>query len=243
MRRFSPRLWIWLLLAGCGRYFGGPIQPVPEGQQEPNMVVQDDGSVTYVYERLEIGLRPMTDAELNRQFKAYSTEGAASTNPFTYGNWKPLGENWTPPKYMVFLLKVKNYAYPKMQVNSSRAELISATSKRTYKALAIEEILEYYYAHALAYAGNYYRQFQERRDLLRRTLYKGEPLFSGQEEEGFIVFAKLDSDVREFSVRIRDIVLRFDYRNEPAETIDLKFRFQREVFKGYQPPASLRGDR
>lgn len=243
MKSFSPWLWIWVLLAGCGRYFGGPIQPVPEKQQAPNMVVQDDGSVTYQYQRLEIGLRPLTDAELNRQFKTFSDKGAASTNPYTYGDWKPLGENWTPPKYTVFLLKVKNYAYPKMQANSTRAELGSETSKRTYKALAIEEMLEYYYAHAQAYAGNYYRQFQERRDLLRRTLYKGEVVFSGQEREGFIVFPNLDPDVKAFTVHLRDIAVRFDYRNEPVETIDLAFRFHREVTKGYQPPASLRVER
>jgi hypothetical protein len=243
MKRFSTLLLLWVLVAGCGRYFGGPIQPVPETEQEVHMVVQDDGSVTYVYERLEIGLRPMSDAELNRQFPAHSNDGAASTNPFTYGDWKPMGENWTPPKYTVFLLRVKNYAYPKILVDPGKAELISSTSRRSYAALYIEEILEYYYAHALGYAGNYYRRFQERKDLLRRTLYQADPLFSGQDEEGFVVFPRLDPDVKEFEVHLRDIALRFDYRGEPVENIDLTFRFQREVFKGYQPPASLTAER
>ncbi len=150
-----------------------------------------------------------------------------------------MGEKWTPPKYTVFLLKVKNYAYPKMKIDPSKAELISTTSKRTYDVLALEEILEYYYAHALGYAGNYYQRFQERRDILRRTLYENEALFSGQEKEGFIVFPRLDPDVKEFSVQLSDIALRFNYRQEPVETVELTFRFQREVFKGYQPPASL----
>ena len=141
MKRFSAWACIWVLLAGCGRYFGGPIQPAPEDSQSVHMVVQDDGSVTYMYERLEIGLRPMTDAELNRQFVGHSQKGAASTNPFTYGDWTPMGEKWTPPKYTVFLLKVKNYAYPKMKIDPSRAKLISTTSKRTYDVLAMEEIL------------------------------------------------------------------------------------------------------
>ena len=100
-------------------------------------------------------------------------------------------------------------------------------------------MLEYYYAHALAYAGNYYRRFQDRRDILRRTLYQTDPLFSAQEREGFVVFPRIDPDVKAFSVQLSDIALRFDYRGEPVETIELTFRFQREVFTGYQPPAAL----
>ncbi|MXW77709.1 MAG: hypothetical protein F4Z57_01725, partial [Gemmatimonadetes bacterium] len=63
------------------------------------MVIQDDGLITYSFERLEIGLRPMTDAELNRKFPQQSTQGPVSTNPYTFGNWKRMGEEWTPPKH------------------------------------------------------------------------------------------------------------------------------------------------
>jgi hypothetical protein len=242
MSRLIPWFWIGLLLAGCGRYFGGPVKPVPEAQQTAHMVVQDDGSVTYVYERLEIGVKPMTDAELNRQFKLYSEEGAASINPFTYGNWKPMGDSWTPPKYTVFQLKIKNYEYPKILVDPRMAELVSESSARAYNTLTLDEILEYYYSLVRGYSGNEYRRFLERRDILRRAMYQKDDLFSGQEKDGYIVFPKLDPDVRTFTVHVQKIVLRFDYRNEPVETIDLKFRFQREVFKGYQPPASLKGE-
>lgn len=105
-------LWALVLLTGCGRFFGGPIQPMAEDQQAPNMVVSDDRSVTYVFERLEIGLKPMSDQELNRQFPSFSNQGPVSTNPYTYGNWKRMGEQWIPPKYSVWRLKIKNYAYP-----------------------------------------------------------------------------------------------------------------------------------
>lgn len=238
-RRFGPWMCALMLIAGCGRYFGGPVHPAPEEQQAPHMVVKDDGSVTYVYERLEIGFKPMTDEELNRQFATYSNRGPISTNPYTYGDWKPLGESWTPPKFTVFLLKVKNYAYPKMLVDPNKAELISEASHRRYKVLTLAELSEYYYAHALGYAGNFYRRFDERKDILNRTLYQGDALFSGQESEGYVVFPKLDSDVRDFSIRLRDIVLRFDFRNEPVETTELTFRFHREVHRGYEPPSSL----
>ena len=236
------RFWVWLcglaLVAGCGRYFGGPIEPTPE-QQGPSMVVKDDGSVIYEYHRLEIGLRPMSDEELNRQFMSYSQRGPQSTNPYTYGNWRPLGEDWTPPKYTVFQLKVKNYAYPKMRVDPSRMKLISEVSRRAYDSLELLELLEYYYAHVQGYTGNAYGRFQDREDILISTLYKNEMVFSGQIADGYVVFPKLDPDVKEFSVHVKDIALRFDYRGEAVETLDLEFRFQREVYRGYQPPASL----
>ena len=76
MIRFGAWLCSLVMLAGCGRYFDGPIQPAPQEQQEADMVIKDDGLITYSFERLEIGLRPMTDAELNRKFPQQSTQGA-----------------------------------------------------------------------------------------------------------------------------------------------------------------------
>ena len=75
--------------------------------------------------------------------------------------------------------------------------------------------------------------------MLGRTLFQEQIVFSGQEAEGFVVFPSLAPDVTEFSVHIRDIALRYNYRNEPVETKDLTFHFQRAVFKGFQPPPEL----
>jgi len=242
MKKSIALACVCLMLTGCGRYFGGPIEPAAEENQTTHMTVGDDGTITYSFERLEISLRPMRDAELNRQFQSRSQNGAASTNPYTYGNWRPMGENWTPPKYTVFLLKIKNYAYPKVAVDPLRAQLDSETSRRTYDPLAPEQILEFYYGHIEGYAGNSYRRFQDRRDVLRLTLYQDEPLFSGQEKEGYIVFPQLDPDVKKFAVSLSDIAVKYNYAGDPVETIDLSFRFEREVYKGYQPPASLMAD-
>ena len=57
-----------------------------------------------------------------------------------------------------------------------------------------------------------------------------EMIFSGQERAGFIVFAPLASDVEEFKLRVEGLVLRFDYRNQPVETIDIAYPFNREVY-------------
>ncbi len=235
-------LFALVITVGCGRYFGGVVQPVAEEKQASNMVVADDRSVTYVFERLEIGLKPMSDKELNRQFSGRSNDGPLSTNPYTYGNWKRMGEQWIPPKYSVWKLKIKNYAYPKIRVDPGKIELVSDNGYRRYSTLMQPEILEYYYSHIVGYAGNGYRRFTEREDVLNRTLFKGEVLYSGQEAESFIVFPKLDPDVTAFMINVSDIALRFDYRDEPIETTDLTFRFQRDVHKGNQPPAEWLGE-
>ena len=221
---------------GCGRYFAGPIRPTPEAQQGGHIVVKDDGSVVSISERLEISLRPMLDEELNRQFASQSQDKALSTNPYTYGNWRPSGENWTPNKYTVFLLKVKNYEYPKVRIDPSKAEVVAEMVKRRYRSLNILEIMEFYYTYVLGgYAGNDYKRFEERKDILQATLYTDDMVFSGQEKEGYIVFPRLDPDVKTFSVHLKGVALRFDYRDEPIETTGLMFRFQRDVYKGYHP--------
>ena len=203
------------------------------------MVIEDDGLITYSFERLEIGLRPMTDAELNRKFPQQSTQGPVSTNPYTFGNWKRMGEEWTPPKHSVWLLKVKNYAYPKVGVDPFKIELVSKDGYRKYGPLEPLQIMEYYYSFIQGYAGNEYRRFNEREDVLGRTMFQEQIVFSGQEAEGFVVFPSLAPDVTEFSIHVKDIALRYNYRNEPVETKDLTFHFQREVFKGFQPPPEL----
>ena len=57
------------LVASCAwRPYTGDVYPSVEEIQGPNMSVADDGTVTWIQERLEVRLRPVTDDELNRQF-------------------------------------------------------------------------------------------------------------------------------------------------------------------------------
>ncbi|MFP6766603.1 MAG: hypothetical protein VB859_00445, partial [Planctomycetaceae bacterium] len=63
-----------LLSTGCGYlHYAGPLRPQTE--QPEAMVVADDGSVTYEKNRFEVKLRPLSDAELNRQFATESQQG------------------------------------------------------------------------------------------------------------------------------------------------------------------------
>ena len=224
-------LWLALNahLLACGyRHFSGPLEPAPEDQQLQQMSVLDDGSVVYRRERLEISLRPLTDAEMNRQFSEQSDDGLLSANPYTYGNWVEPESGQTPVRFTVFLLKVKNYSFPKVLVDPQRSRILTEAG-REYHPLTLQALEDYFLAYATGYAGNDFRLYDRRRDILRRTLYPMALVFSGQESSGYVVFPRLPPAVRRLRVRLEDVVLRFDYREEPVETESLEYAFERQV--------------
>jgi len=225
-----------LVLVGCGRYFPGPLRPIAE--QAERMTVNDDGSVTFRQDRLEIILQPMTDEQLNRQFGAASVGGAESTNPYTYGNWRPLGSDRPPARFTVFQLTVRNYQYPKVVLDPTKARL-ATTNNRQYGALAFAQLEEYYRAYWIGRSGRGRERFEARTDLLRRTMFRADPVFSGQESRGYLVFPLLHDDVTKLTVTVPDIAVRFDYAGDPVETIEVSYTFAREVFRGYQTPPEL----
>ena len=228
------------LFLSCGykvgyKHFAGPITPVAE--QQPEFDVGDDQSITFHQDRLEVKMRPLTDEMLNRQFAIYSTtrEGfyqnpsVSLTNPYTYGDWQPLGEEAPPNRFLVLQLSVKNYAFPKVRVQPSRI-YITAPNGRRYAALSLAALLEYFWPYAVGYSGIAHRHFQEREDILRQSLFPDKMIFSGQEIEGYVVFPTLEYDVEDFTVWIEKMALRFNYRDEPVETVDIPFSFRREVY-------------
>ncbi len=231
MRLLPVAASLLLLGSGCGySYYSSPLRPA--GGQEEAMTVADDGSVTYAQGRLEVRLRPLTDEELNRQFASHSRSGPASTNPFTFGDTE-LGEGGEgQPRFTVFHLNVKNYAFPKVQIDPTQVEL-AADNGRRYWSLDVRQLENYYRAYVLGYRGNEYDRFQERIDLARRSMFRKEVIFSGQESEGYLVFPVLHPDVAQIEVTIFDTVLRFDYRNEPMETVNIRYRFERDVGRLY----------
>ncbi len=233
-----------LLLPGCGhelgyRHFSGPLLPAVDSEQAENFIVQDDHSITFVRDRLEVSLLPMTVDMLNRRFPGASSQPEGfhepnpylkPTNPYTYGDWKPAWDDESPTRFTVFLVKVKNYAYPKVRLDPHSIEIVAPNGRRyqSYTKLALEE---YYATYAVGYAGNTYLSFRKRRDLLIASLYPTEVMvFSGQEQEGFIALDRLADDVEDFEVRISGMVLRFDYRDQPVETVDIRYPFTREVY-------------
>ena len=226
-----------LTVAGCGYYYvAGPLRPVDD--QGAAMEVGDDGSVTFSQGRFEVKVRPLTDEELNRQLAGDSRSGPKSTNPFTYGDTEiPPGESQT--RFTVFHVSVKNYAYPKVRIDPARIEL-RATNGREYWSLDVQQLDNYYRIYAIGYQGNAYSRYRERLDVLRRSLFRNEEIFSGQEVEGYLVFPALHHDVEHIDVIIHEAVVRFDYRNEPVETVDIALEFERDVGLRYPHETAAR---
>ncbi|HIC68995.1 MAG TPA: hypothetical protein EYO90_05640 [Candidatus Latescibacteria bacterium] len=227
MRHLRALLSIALLpVLGCGyAFYAGPMRPLET--QGGNMEVQDDGGVRFSRDRLEIRVRPITDDELNRRFQTESDDGRKSTNPYTYGNTeRPKQESGG--RFTVFQVSVKNYEYPKVLIDPAKVSLITDNG-REYWALSGLQLTNYFRAYVQGYGGNEYARFRERQDLLRRTMFPKEMIFSGQELVGFLVFQSLNPDVAQLTLKIHQAVTRFDYRDEPVEAIDISYRFGRDI--------------
>lgn len=222
-----------LAVAGCAyRYFAEPLEPAADMAAAPQMQVSDDGTVTFVRDRLEISLRPVTDEELNRQFAVHSQQGIFSANPYTFGNWADPEVGHGEPRFTVFRVKIKNYMFPKLRLDPLTTR-ITAQNGRTYAALSLAELEAYYQKFVTGYAGNSYGLFKERLSLLRSTMYPGDMVFSGQEAEGFLVFPVLHPDVSHIRVQLRHVTLRFDVWDEPVEQIDIGYAFARRIGREY----------
>jgi len=102
----------------------------------------------------------------------------------------------------VFRLKVSNYQYPKVRIDPASIVLRSADG-REWRSLAPA--------------------------LFDRTypLPEANDVFSGQEASGYVWFKALDADVRDIQVTVKDVVLRFNFRGEPVQTVDVTYRFGR----------------
>lgn len=230
----TPLLALCLLglsAAGCAfRPFAGPLVPVSD--QAESMSVHDDGGVVYQLDRFEVRVRPLTDDELNRQFADASMDGRNSTNAYTYGNLKFTGPDSVRSRFTVFHITIKNYSFPKVQVDPARF-VLEAGNGREYYSLSLTQLETYLRAYARGYQGNEYARHRERLDQLRRTLLKKDAVFSGQEVEGYVVFPVLHPDVQQVRLLVEDVTLRFDYRDEPLETTDISYAFERQTGRLY----------
>jgi hypothetical protein len=227
---------------GCGHYLiPGPFQPAETTRQvvigEGNkMEVFDDGSVTFIQNRLEVSVRAMLDDELNRQFASLSDDSESPadeipTNAFTFGDWIDPKTGKSPSRFSIFKVSVKNYEYPKVRFDPLKV-VITSDNGRDYYAWGTYDVEEYFRRFVPAFNGIGYRRYSERRDMIERSRYPdSEFVFSGQETEGYILFPVIHSDVAEINFRIPVMGIRFNFRDEPTETLDLTFRFDRELLK------------
>ena len=241
LKYFTPLLLVGLLFPGCSyRYYAEDLKPMSEDEQGANKTVADDGTVSFRQARLEISVRPMTDEELNRQFSAYSNEGPDSRNPYTFGNSTYFRTGDTPQRFTVFRMYVSNYEYPKVYLDPKKV-YITTSNGRKYYALRREQLYIYYRRYvgsgiggnAPGMPGNARYIWQERDGILRRTMFPDEEVFSAQVNEGYLVFKPLAPDIDELTVHIPEVVVRFDFKGDPIEYVDVEMHFEREIGRIY----------
>jgi len=237
MKCLISLLWALVFFSGCSyRYSAGDLKPMSEVEQGVDKMVADDGTVSYKQGRLEISLRPITDAELNRQFSAYSKDGAGSSNPYTFGNSTYFRTGDTPQRFTIFSAFVSNYEYPKVYLDPKKV-YITTSNGRKYYALTREQLSIYYRRYirggtggnAPGVSGNAHYVWKEQEGLMRRTMFVDEQVFSAQERQGYLVFKPLAPDVDELTVHIPQVVVRFDYKGDPTEDVDVEMRFARKI--------------
>ena len=236
MRSHPPIAWACILISACGfllsyggcgyYYYAGPFAPA--SQQRADMKVNREGLVTFQRGDLLIQMRAITDRGLNQQFASHSEAGPESTNPYTFGDTRFWDGDAERTRFTVFHLRVANEGFPKVKVDPARV-VMETPGGRQYWSLSLQQLDSYYRAYATGFRGSEYARYQERLDILRRTLFRNEEVFDGQTAEGYLVFPVLHHDVKEVSVQVLDAVLRFDHRSEPQETAELTYRFHRET--------------
>ncbi|MBI2503792.1 MAG: hypothetical protein HYW07_11245 [Candidatus Latescibacteria bacterium] len=253
LKKFPRRSWALALalLAGCGYYqIPGRFQPLQvEAQQSATagsrMEVYDDGSVNFILNRLEVSVRPMLDEELNRQFPALSTDGKGpadelATNAFTFGEWKDPRSGQPPQRFSIFKISVKNYEYPKVKFDPLKT-LIHASNGRVYYPWGRYDFEEYFRRFPQAFNGLGYQRLAERRAMVKRSQYpEDEFCFSGQTTEGYVLFPVIHSDVTEITFELPYLGIRYNFRDEAVEQVNLNFRFKRDLrkVKTYQEVAA-----
>lgn len=237
MKCLISLLWALVFFSGCSyRYYAEDLKPMSEVEQGVDKTVADDGTVSYKQGRLEISLRPITDVELNRQFRAYSTEGASSSNPYTFGNSTYFRTGDTPQRFTIFSASISNYEYPKVYLDPKKV-YITTSNGRKYYALTREQLSIYYRRYvrggtggnAPGVSGNAHYVWKEQEGLMRRTMFVDEQVFSAQERQGYLVFKPLAPDVDELTVHMPGVVVRFDYKGDPTEDVDVEMRFERKI--------------
>ena len=199
--------------------------------------IDEQDFVYYDLKGLKIAVKPMSDEQLNNAFADISFKKEASTNPYTYGNWKDMDVGYTPNRFTVFVVKVINRTFPKVNLDPRKAVLVSNRGDQleSYGRDAKDEAahnFEDYYLRLRGASGVEKARFEERMGLVRQTLYIDGPVFKGDTKEGMLVFDPLHASVKSIELTFQDFVLEYDANNWPAKTENFVFKFTREMLEG-----------
>jgi len=197
--------------------------------------LEQDGTMIYQRSGMKVAVRAVSDDELNAMYPQHSSNGGASTNPYTYGNWVDPEMGYTPARFTVFTVTVHNYTLPK--INLDPGEVVLTTDRghqlKAYLTGAGDgqdhPNFEDYYRERMGRTGVEENRFLERMGLVRQTLYVDGKAFKGDVKEGFLAFDPLDPRIMKVRLELRNFVMAYDANDWPAETVDLIFPFTREI--------------
>ena len=195
---------------------------------------EEDGTLVYQRGGMKVTVKFIGDEELNAAFVEHSNKGAASTNPYTYGNWVDPDLGYIPNRFTVFQVTVHNHTEPKVNLNPAEILLVSDRGDRLFayvrEAKEIGHLsFEDYFRERMGSSGVEQNRYDERMGLIRQTLYFDGKVFKGDTKEGFLAFDPLDPRVKKVQLILKDFVLAYDASDWPSELIDLTFPFDRLI--------------
>ena len=242
-------LLMWGLIGACGLIppsliYRVRMKPAEELRAQDGYGVDPEDS-TFVFrkEGLMVKVRYLPDEALNQEY-AKQTFREPNLNPYTYGTWRDIDLGYTPMRFTVFQVTVRNIGYGKVLLDPAKTLLLTdrgdrleywdvTKRERTNDVRAPNNFEEYYRALA-GPSGNDQYWYQERIGIVRSSLYhRDKPVFKGQRYSGKLVFAPLHQEVKEVTLVLQGMVIRFDRFGRPAETADIRFPLR--VIQEIQP--------
>ena len=206
-------------------------------------IVDDDGAVTYALAGLRVRVDYMTDEALNQMFPDDSSRGPFSTNPYTYGDWLDPLLGHTPNRFTVFQVTVTNDIYAKVLLDpitallhTDQGEVLHSFGIPSYSP---HKSFERYYRGVRGQSGNEFYRFDTRMGNVRSsTFLEDTKVFKGESYSGLLTFSPLDEEVDRVQLILEDFVLKFDASDQPLETVDIFFDFDRTILKTVVTPAA-----
>lgn len=223
---------VFLLFLGCSTVLtttGGiraSLVPTPDERY----TIEEDGFVAYDLGGLKISVKAMDDEGLNNLFPEISYKKEASTNPYTYGDWRDPELGYTPNRFTVFIVRVNNRTFPKVNLDPRKVSLTSNRGDQleSYGRDAKDEAahnFEDYYLRIRGASGVDKARFEERMGIVRQTLFTDGQIFKGDSKEGMLAFDPLHPAVKTLELTLVDFVLEYDANNWPSKTQDFVFKF------------------
>jgi hypothetical protein len=176
-------------------------------------------------------------------FPEDSSDGPFSTNPYTYGDWLDPLLGHTPNRFTVFRVTVRNDIYAKVLLdpiaallNTDRGEVLHSFGIPSYSP---NRSFERYYRGIRGQSGNEFYRFDTRMVNVRSSAFlEDTKVFKGESYSGLLTFSPLEEEVERVQLVLEDFVLKFDASDQPLETVDIFFDFDRTISKTVVAPAA-----